>query len=389
MNINRVYKWLMLFSLLATTAYAQEDHHSYLTDQDLLAIAGDKYASGELPLGDYRYVLDAPRTGYIYLCHKFGEEGRGGAGRDGRWIHGQTWNLREKTSVQGRISWSDAQFSVTRSGNARVLAGNGLPINHATGIFPVQPDDPAYAVDRNPNSIAPQSVNETLPAEPAYSSTPFCMGMEVGYMLDGVPLFNGFDAGLRDAAAHEVQDSCEGHPERTGQYHYHSLSSCIPDAGEKTVIGYALDGFPITGPVVAAGKYLTTADLDECHGLTSEIVEDGQKKIAYHYVMTVDFPYSASCFRAKPVRTGPPQNRGASQSFQPVGQMPYQSPPQMPSQMQHPSGFGPPAEALAACSGRHEGDECGFISPRGDNITGVCRTPPSMPLACIPSGGPR
>ena len=128
-------------------------------------------------------------------------------------------------------------------------------------------------------------------------------------MLTGVPLFNGFDAKMRDAAAHEVQDSCNGHPQKSGQYHYHSLSACIKDVSEKTVIGYALDGYPITGPMVAPGRYLTTANLDECHGITSEIIEDGAKKITYHYVMTQDFPYSVSCFRGTPTRMGPVRRR--------------------------------------------------------------------------------
>ena len=64
-----------------------------------------------------------------------------------------------------------------------------------------------------------------------------------------------------------------------------------------TVIGWALDGFPITGPKVGADNLLTTADLDECHGITSTITVDGKAVTMYHYVMTQDFPYSVSCFR--------------------------------------------------------------------------------------------
>lgn len=75
------------------------------------------------------------------------------------------------------------------------------------------------------------------------------------------------------------------------------MSSCWKDVRVSTVLGYAYDGFLITGPMVEAGKYLTIADLDECHGLTSEVVVDGAEKATYHYVMTRDFPYSVSCFR--------------------------------------------------------------------------------------------
>jgi len=378
-RMNRRITMSALLALLALSSYdARADTQKTLTDADLLTMAGNPYASGELPLGDAHYVLDAPRVGYIFLCHTMNESG--GAGRDGGWIHGTSWNILSKLSVLGQVAWSNAQFDASVTGNQRVLAGNGLPTNHTTGIFPIQPSDPAYAFDRNPNSIAEQILRDTLPLNPVYSDTPYCMGGEVGVMLTGVPLFNGFDAGMRDAAAHEVQDSCSGHPQRSGQYHYHSLSKCIKDIGEKTVLGYAVDGFPITGPLVAPGKYLTTKDLDMCHGITSEIIQDGQKKITYHYVMTQDFPYSASCFRARPTRIGP--SGGSGQHNQQMPQMQLQGgPPRMP-----------PQEALSACSGKSDGASCGFISPRGDTISGTCRTPPAQSsLACVPMGmrGPR
>src|SRR6185369_301052 len=119
--------------------------------------------------------------------------------------------------------------------------------------------------------------------------------------------------------------------------------------------------FPITGPLVAQGRYLTTDDLDECHGITSEIIQDEQKKTTYHYVMTQDFPYSVSCFRGKPVRLGPSdhsQNNGprvieknAPPASQPIPQQPF--PPQPPlqgplggSQTKPPQA---PGEAVAAC----------------------------------------
>jgi hypothetical protein len=47
---------------------------------------------------------------------------------------------------------------------------------------------------------------------------------------------------------------------------------------------------------------LTTDDLDECHGLTSLIKLDGKNVTMYHYVMTQDFPYSVSCFRAQAIQ---------------------------------------------------------------------------------------
>ena len=49
---------------------------------------------------------------------------------------------------------------------------------------------------------------------------------------------------------------------------------------------------------------------------------------------------------------------------------------------------GPPPEAKEACSGKSEGDSCGFTSPRGDEIKGDCRTVRNGDFACVPEGGP-
>ncbi|HSW96867.1 MAG TPA: YHYH protein [Candidatus Saccharimonadales bacterium] len=358
-----------------------------LTQDQLLAMADNTYADGNLPLGDNNYVTDTPKKGYIYLCHvQMGKSG-GGAGVDGPWIKGNTWNIKEKTAVAGKVSWSTAIFSNTTSGSSRVLSGNDLP-SHTTGVFPIQSSDQAYSYDRNPNTISPQSFSDTFPLSPTYSNTPSCMGGEVGIMLTGVALFNGFDAEYRDAAAHELQDSCSGHPEKTGEYHYHSLSNCITDVNETTIIGYALDGFPITGSKVATDKYLTTNDLDECHGITSAIIFNGKSTVTYHYVMTQDFPYSVSCFRGKPVTMqviansqGTGQQNGAQGMQTNTQQMSGQGIQQNAQSGMHQ----PPQEAITACSGKTSGSSCSFSGLNGI-MYGICQTPPNQnSLACIPN----
>jgi hypothetical protein len=122
-------------------------------------------------------------------------------------------------------------------------------------------------------------------------------------MLSGVELFNGLDAAGRDAGAWEVQDDCSGHPQKEGLYHYHTVSSCIGDTSVTNIIGYALDGFPITGPKVSDGNILTSDDLDECHGIFSNLTINDKPTMTYHYVMTQDFPYSISCYRSAPAQT--------------------------------------------------------------------------------------
>lgn len=126
----------------------------------------------------------------------------------------------------------------------------------------------------------------------------------IGITFDGVFLFNGIDAAGRDAVAHEVQDSCSGHPEMSGQYHHHGKSSCIPGANSpETLIGYAVDGFGIASGLKSDGSHYVNADLDVCHGTTSPIVWDGYTRTMYHYVMTDEYPYSIGCFRGSSVST--------------------------------------------------------------------------------------
>lgn len=293
---------------------------------------GDKYANGILPVGDNQYSTDKATKGKIYMCHNnFVPSSQAGAQSRGPWFVGTTkWDVNKKAAIKGSVSWKSV-MSNTVSGATRTISTNDLP-SHTTGVFPVASSDPAKVYDANPNTISSQSLTYSLSASPSFGE-PHCMGGEIGVMLTGIALFNGFDAGGRDAGAWEVQDSCNGHPQGSGIYHYHTLSRCIKDIDVKTVIGFALDGFPITGPTIGKGNYLTTDDLDECHGITSAINLDGKTKTMYHYVMTQDFPYSASCFRAEAIQS-PGQHSSGSQTG--GGQMPSGGqPPQGGSQ---PSG---------------------------------------------------
>lgn len=278
---------------------------------------GNKYANEILPVGDGHYVTTSPKAGYIYACSQYAQSlnpSNGGAGTRGPWfINGNTQiDLNKKVYVQGKVAWQPS-LKNTISGAMRTISTNDLP-NHVTGTFPIAKSDPAYAYDRNPNSIKSQSLTYQLNSSPAYGD-PHCMGGEAGIMLTGAALFSAFDAGGRDAVAWETQDGCGGHPQNSGEYHYHALSTCIKNINVKTVIGFALDGFPITGPVVGTNNILTTSDLDECHGLTSQISLDGKSVTMYHYVMTQDFPYSVSCFRSAAIQ--PPNPQAASSQLHP------------------------------------------------------------------------
>lgn len=255
-----------------------------------------------LPLGDGMYTTDGPRKGYVYSC--ITNFDGGGAFEQGPWIDeaAGTWNLEEKIHVQGEVEW-ESEFSQRVDGADREVEGNGLP-PQPSGIFPVEADDPAYEFDRNPNSIEAYRLEAVLPAEPTRAEEPSCVGGTVGLMRNGVPLYSPFDAGGRDAVATEIQDSCNAHPEVTGQYHYHGFSGCLygaEDESSSVLVGWALDGFGIYVERDADGTMLTSADLDVCHGRTGEVEWNGETREMYHYVLTLDFPYTIACYRGEAI----------------------------------------------------------------------------------------
>ncbi len=256
-----------------------------------------------LPLGDGK-VSTSAKAGYVLSCQRRFNKNGGGAEASGDWLdeRGKTWDPALKPIVDGSVKWP-GKVSIKLQSNMRVISANGLP-THETGTFPVSRKDDAYAYDRNPNRISKYKVLLQLPANPQIAAEPTCvpMGM-IGFAISGVAIFNALDALGRDAPAHEIQDKCDGHPERSGQYHYHDLSRCLNDTrsgpgGTSDLLGYALDGFGIYGSY-ENGRELTSKDLDECHGRTSKVMWNGKPQEIYHYVFTRDYPYTVGCFKGE------------------------------------------------------------------------------------------
>jgi len=252
-----------------------------------------------LLLGDGK-ISDTPRKGYVYACQVrfFG----GGAFRSGSWIKNGKWYPDEKPVVSGNVVWPNASISISREGDQRIVRANALP-RHATGQFPIKSGTEAYRYDRNPNRIGEHDILLRLPAEPKAATSPSCvpMGM-IGFATSGVAIFNAFDAGGRDAPAYEIQDRCNGHPERSSLYHYHDWSPCLAGKEPDAPVGWMLDGYPILGPTDRDGHVVTDADLDACHGTTGPVLIDGKRVVMYHYRFTAQFPYTIGCFHGTPVR---------------------------------------------------------------------------------------
>lgn len=256
-----------------------------------------------LPIGDGK-ISTAPMSGSVWACRRASHDGIGGAQVKGAWIKTDgTFDFTTKAVVDGKNRLPH-NFTFVLNRNQRLLTGNDLP-KRPVGTFPISPSDDAYQSDRNPNRITAQNLQIQLPAIPSVASQPSCLPPRaIGVLLTGGYFFNALDAADRDAVAHEAQDHCQGHPEITGAYHYHSLTTCFPDNGKghSSLVGYALDGFGIYGHRGQHGKVLTNAALDQCHGHTHPLNWDGKTISLYHYHASWEYPYTVGCYRGTPTR---------------------------------------------------------------------------------------
>lgn len=260
-----------------------------------------------LPLGD-GYVSTTPTVGYVDSC--ITHFTIGGSQVNGPWINTtrHTWDYLTKIHVNGAIKWPSASYHVAVRGGKRVITFNDLPIDHVSGVFPIAPTDPAYKYDHNGNHIAAQSLKWSLPLNPTAARTPGCTnGGPIGVLDDGVVLFNALDGAGRDAAAHELLDICAAHPDPSNTYHHHDIPPCILDKvrnGTTKLVGYALDGYGIYVQKNAKGQLPNNTQLDACHGTTSKVLWNGKLRRVYHYVATLEYPYTVGCYHGTPIQSG-------------------------------------------------------------------------------------
>src|SRR5579871_1508601 len=185
-------------------------------------------------------------------------------------------------------------------GDTMVVTSNGIP-NHETGRFPNA---------NNPNSIREQHLRFVIPMHPTRADrvTPTPFG-PIGVAINGIPFYNQYNAEGGDAVRLEVFDSCCGHPDPMGMYHYHKFPECVHNPFESkpgehsSLIGFMFDGYAVYGPNGENGK--PPADLDECNG-------HWDAKRGYHYHVTAKYPYIVGAYRglvnlrAARGRMGPP-----------------------------------------------------------------------------------
>jgi len=210
----------------------------------------------------------------------------------------------------------------------RLFVGNGLP-NTPMGTFPVQSGTAAYPyysalpggtnpagynqatgfpsyVDAAAIGIAPYPLVSAVPLKPVPSGYYTINSLIVGITLTGaawhVEKANDSSGNYYNPLNALPNDACFGHPYNQ-QYHYHSYSwKCFPNqgtSGRSPIFGYALDGFPITGPRAPDGHEYTNEELDICHGIASQITSPDGITYPYHYVLNREYPHSVGCFRGR------------------------------------------------------------------------------------------
>lgn len=161
-----------------------------------------------------------------------------------------------------------------------------------------------------PGSIKSSSATLNICPTKASSTTATSQGV-IGYMLNGEPLYNAYEATSTAALSDNVSysfttngttytakflDDCNSHAtplSMTYSWHYHGIPLCYVStvdgsSGPSHMIGVALDGFPIYGGRDINGAIITTSQLDACNGITSVTPEFSTA--TYHYVL----PYNTT-----------------------------------------------------------------------------------------------
>jgi len=190
----------------------------------------------------------------------------------------------------------NSTVTISTDGNYITLKTNGIP-DHKSPYFSTT--DARYEAyngsntnfQLNPNRIQEQSLTFKIPLNPAAASSKQATPLgPIGVSVNGVPLFNQY-AGPGTPLTSEINsfDQYNGHPQQSGQYHYHVEPLYITALkGKNGLIGFLLDGYPVYGPV-ENGTTLASDSLDAYHGHIG-VTADYPNGI-YHYHITADAPY--------------------------------------------------------------------------------------------------
>jgi len=176
-----------------------------------------------------------------------------------------------------QADWRNGVTSVIQGKNI-LVSSNGIPENNYSDIPARNPHEVTEQTFQFKYPLFPEFVGDKIPTRPG----------PIGMTLHGAVFFNQFDRDRNDANTRERFDSCNGHANAGGIYHYHQISACFEDSesGHSEIFGFVFDGFPIYGFNGTSG--VPPTDLDECNGHS----DTGE----YHYHATKEYPYLVGCF---------------------------------------------------------------------------------------------
>jgi hypothetical protein len=173
---------------------------------------------------------------------------------------------------------------------------------HAVDAATEQPKVDHACINVSPDESV--EITMLLPVTPKLADDPTSLGVvsKVGVALDGVPIFS--DAPSVQQTGHlPALDTCGGHIDPGGWYHWHATSTdietvfakegvvadCALEQDSGALFGYAFDGFALFGSTEADGAIVT--GLDACNGHVG-MTSAGE---TYHYHATDEFPNLPAC----------------------------------------------------------------------------------------------
>ena len=207
-----------------------------------------------------------------------------------------TTNPGTATDLPAVFTQFSSDIEVYVEGDFVVLRTNNIP-DHNSPYFQTSDDRyEAYNGDNtgfilNPNRIREQDFTFRIPINPTEATNKEATPLgPIGIAVNGVAIFNQY-AGPNRPLTFEIDsfDQYNGHPQRTGVYHYHVEPLYLTaNNGKEALVGFLLDGFPVYGPE-ENGQRVINGDLDAYHGHFGATPDypDG----IYHYHITDQDPY--------------------------------------------------------------------------------------------------
>jgi hypothetical protein len=145
----------------------------------------------------------------------------------------------------------------------------------------------------NPNRISSQNITFSIPLNPSEASNKQTTNLgPIGVSVNGIVFYNQYAGPNNQALTNEINsfDQYLGHPQNSGQYHYHVEPTYLTEKlGNDAFLGLLADGFPVYGPV-ENGQTITNSDLDNYHGHTSATADFPNGIYHYHITPNED-PY--------------------------------------------------------------------------------------------------